>query len=276
LEFLQAHYKARPLILAVVMGMWISEFARMIGFEADVWAFDEFTSVLDHETAKGIGKVHYRGSNAGIVRKCFKATIHVEIAAGIVFVFPHFSLRGRNIAMPEFKGKTTSEMVKKINENISRISRVVVHPKFRSIGLGAEIVKRALPKSPTRIVETLAVMAHYNSFFESAGMIRVEIEQDNSLLGALGNLEKHTELRREMLASKSLNLKTLSRMNQKQLELTRKFVLTFCVAKKFRATGLIPKIQQSDKEALPRGLSLLRGNPLYLYWKNPNWHVQKA
>lgn len=79
------------------------------------------------------------------MRKCFKAMIRNDLAAGIVFVFPHFALRGRNIAFPEFKGKTTTKQVKMINEKISRISRVVVHPKFRSIGLGAEIARQTSP-----------------------------------------------------------------------------------------------------------------------------------
>jgi GNAT superfamily N-acetyltransferase len=223
----------------------------------------------NHSELLELEKFHYRGSNPGIIRKCFKAIIKKELAAGIVYVFPHFSLKGRNIAMPEYRGKTTSKLVKKINRKISRISRVVVHPKFRSIGLGAEIVRRTLPKAPTKIVETLAVMARYNGFFENAGMTRVEVQEDESLLTALTNLEMNTRLRREMLASKSLNLRIISQMNRNQLELTRKFALSFCVAKKFRGMALIPKIKQGDKKALAEALSLLRGNPLYLYWKNP-------
>ena len=83
--------------------------------------------------------------------------------------------------MPEYAGKTTSNKIKKINGDISRISRVVVHPKFRSIGLGAEIGRRTLPTAPTKIVETLAVMARYNPFFEHAGMTRIETPEDERL-----------------------------------------------------------------------------------------------
>lgn len=72
-----------------------------------------------HQDLKDLEKFHYRGSNAGIVRKCFKVMIKNELAAGIVYVFPHFALKGRNIAMPEFAGKTTSEKIKEINTNIS-------------------------------------------------------------------------------------------------------------------------------------------------------------
>ena len=228
-----------------------------------------------HGELKELEKFHYRGSNPGIVRKCFKAIIGNELAAGIVFVFPHFALKGRNIAFPEFRGKTTTKRIRMINEKISRISRVVVHPKFRSIGLGAEIVRKTLPLAPTEIVETMAVMARYNKFFESAGMIPVQLEEDRNFMNAVKNLESHTKLRRELLASKSLNRKILSRMNPKQLELAIKFALGFCVASKFRRTELVPKVHSGDTQALAEALSLVRGNPLYLYWRNPD-HSNKA
>ena len=60
-----------------------------------------------------------------------------------------------------------------INEEIARISRVVIHPKFRGIGLGAYLVKETLPRVDAKVVEALAVMAKYNPFFEKTGMLRV-------------------------------------------------------------------------------------------------------
>ena len=107
-----------------------------------------------------------------------------------------------------------------------------------------------------------------------AEIISVELEEDRKFLNAVKNLETHTKLRRELLASKSLNLKILSRIKPEQLKLVIKFALGFCVASKFRRTELVPKVEKGDKEALAEALSLVRGNPLYLYWKNPS--AQKA
>ena len=59
-----------------------------------------------------------------------------------------------------------------------RISRVVIHPKFRGVGLGAYLVKETLPKVGVKVIEALAVMAKYNPFFEKAGMIRVDYTRD--------------------------------------------------------------------------------------------------
>jgi ABC-type ATPase with predicted acetyltransferase domain len=224
-----------------------------------------------HEELKALEKFHYRGSSVGIVRKCFKAMIGSELAAGIVYVYPHFALKGRNIAMPEYAGKTTSEKIRQINMDISRISRVVVHPKFRSIGLGAEIVRRTLPTAPTKIVETLAVMARYNPFFEHAGMIPVETDVDQRLEGDLEQLEKVTGLRRELIASKKSNLKILDRLHKEELKLAQQFALKWCVSKKFRKVQLIPKVHAGDKQAIAEALSLLRGKTVYLYWKQPGF-----
>jgi hypothetical protein len=43
---------------------------------------------------------------------------------------------------------------------------VIVHPKFRGIGLGEFLVKQTLSLSNAKVVEVLAVMAKYNPFFD--------------------------------------------------------------------------------------------------------------
>ena len=163
-----------------------------------------------------------------------------------------------------------------INEKISRASRIVVHPKFRSIGLGAEIVRRTLPTAPTKIVETLAVMARYNPFFEHAGMIPVETDVDQRLEGDLKQLEKATGLRRELIASKKSNLKILDRLSKEELKFAQQFALKWCVPKKFRKTILIPKVKALDKEAIAEALSLLRGRTVYLYYRKSGGNETKS
>ena len=56
---------------------------------------------------------------------------------------------------------------------MSTISRVVIHPKYRNIGLGAKIIAETLCQAGTPCVETVAVMTKYNPFFEEAGMQRI-------------------------------------------------------------------------------------------------------
>ena len=67
-----------------------------------------------------------------------------------------------------------------LNKEFINISRVVIHPKFRSIGLGANLVRESLTLVSKKYVETTAVMAKFNPFFEKAGMKRVPSEPDST------------------------------------------------------------------------------------------------
>ena len=69
--------------------------------------------------------------------------------------------------------------MKGLNLGLSTISRVVVHPKYRSIGLGVKLIRETLPRVGTSCVEMIAVMAKYNPFAEKAGMKKI-LEQKPS------------------------------------------------------------------------------------------------
>lgn len=73
-----------------------------------------------------------------------------------------------------------AERARWINKNLRTISRVVVHPQFRGVGLGSELVRRILQECPTRYVETIAAMGKVHPFFEKAGMRRVEHEGEKA------------------------------------------------------------------------------------------------
>jgi ABC-type ATPase with predicted acetyltransferase domain len=60
-----------------------------------------------------------------------------------------------------------------LNEKLSVISRIVVHPKYRSIGPGEKLIRDSLSLVGTPNVELIAVMPKYNPFAEQAGMQRV-------------------------------------------------------------------------------------------------------
>jgi len=51
--------------------------------------------------------------------------------------------------------------------------RVIVRPKYRTIGLGQRLVRETLPRAGTPFVELIAVMAKYNPFAERAGMTKI-------------------------------------------------------------------------------------------------------
>jgi hypothetical protein len=81
--------------------------------------------------------------------------------------------------------------MREVNEKLSIINRVVIHPKYRTIGLGAKIIRETLALAGTPCVEMVAVMAKYNPFAEKAGLQKV-IEQKplNSILAIAGFLSE--------------------------------------------------------------------------------------
>ncbi|MBN1784340.1 MAG: hypothetical protein JW815_01185 [Candidatus Bathyarchaeota archaeon] len=81
--------------------------------------------------------------------------------------------------------------MRELNEKLARVSRVVVHPKYRAIGASVKLLKESLPLCGRVYVEMIAVMARYNPFAEHAAMKRVgESQPDKSILEAIEKLEQ--------------------------------------------------------------------------------------
>jgi len=57
-----------------------------------------------------------------------------------------------------------------LNREIRCISRVVVHPQYRGLGLAVRLVRAALADPRTPITEAIAAMGKVHPFFERAGM----------------------------------------------------------------------------------------------------------
>jgi GNAT superfamily N-acetyltransferase len=57
-----------------------------------------------------------------------------------------------------------------INQNIRTISRLIVHPTYRGLGLASTLINRILNNCPTRYTEALATMAKAHPLFKNAGM----------------------------------------------------------------------------------------------------------
>ena len=79
---------------------------------------------------------------------------------------------------------TMQEMNKKLNI----INRIVIHPKYRTIGLGAKLIHETLPLSGTPYVELIAVMAKYNPFAENAGMQKIAQQQSIETVSNVSNV----------------------------------------------------------------------------------------
>jgi GNAT superfamily N-acetyltransferase len=67
-----------------------------------------------------------------------------------------------------------------VNGHVRTVSRVVVHPQFRALGLASALVRKLIAVCPTRYVEAAAVMAHVHPFFAAAGMRQIMPNDDDN------------------------------------------------------------------------------------------------
>jgi ABC-type ATPase with predicted acetyltransferase domain len=124
---------------------------------------------------------HYRGHNLSISRKIFRLTRGDELCGVIVYCYPPPRCYGRRLVLPQMT-------IQELNKELSIINRVVIHPKYRSIGLGAKLIRETLPLAGTRYVEMIAVMAKYSPFAEKAGMKKIAEQQATKSLSDISKV----------------------------------------------------------------------------------------
>ena len=102
-----------------------------------------------------------------------------EVAAVLVVSPPVPHVRGRNLATDgRYLPRRADEgdpadgrrFLDLLNAEMECISRVIVHPMYRGLGLAVRLVRHALADSPTPLMEALAVMGRVHPFFAWAGM----------------------------------------------------------------------------------------------------------
>jgi GNAT superfamily N-acetyltransferase len=90
----------------------------------------------------------------------------------IVYTMPAPSLELRNKATGGFftglGGRANQLQI--VNENIRCISRVIIEPRYRGLGLASRLVRETMPMLNMPVIEAMAVMGAVNPFFEKAGM----------------------------------------------------------------------------------------------------------
>jgi len=100
-----------------------------------------------------------------------------RVVAAAVLSYPTVNSSARDLALGlgDWEPRRRLSFV---NANVRAISRVVVHPQFRSLGLAAALVREVCRQCPTRFVEAFAVMGRVHPFFEKGGMKCVAANRD--------------------------------------------------------------------------------------------------
>jgi len=202
------------------------------GYEADIeikrFKLSDFPEKLDDiykqikitkgtiEDYEKLERFHYRNAKVGAVRNVIKMTFNEEIIGVIVITYPHLCLKGRNIFNNGKYAKMTKENCKKINEEYSCISRIILHPKYRGIGLSYYMLKEYFKKfADTKYIETVAVMSRFNPFFEKAGMKRIETDSDKKRRERIEQLEQYG-FNPALLSSARYNEQVFNKLNETQ------------------------------------------------------------
>jgi hypothetical protein len=123
------------------------------------------------EDYKRLAEYHYRDSTIGPYAAIFAMRMGTKTIGVIVYTMPTMGLELRNVATGGFFGGFDKKTgLSLINRNIRRISRVIIEPRFRGLGLASRLVRETMPKINVPIIEAMAVMGTVNPFFEKAGM----------------------------------------------------------------------------------------------------------
>jgi len=218
---------------------------------------------------------HYRQKSPSAVKEIYKMTYCDEytkkedLVAVLVVSYSPLSLKGRNKFTNNEYAKMTKENCRRINEDFAIISRVIVHPRYRGVGLASHFVKTYLEKyATTKYVETCAVMANYHPFFEKAGMIRVDVEEDAKRNEMVAQLEKFG-FNTSMLSSARYCKEIFEKLNQEEQGKVKEIVKM--ILSKYK--GAIRKLNNSsiddvvEKELFTIMKELKRANVLYLVKK---------
>jgi hypothetical protein len=126
---------------------------------------------------KQLAHYHYRQSRPGPYEKIFvlrndslRAARNKTLGV-IVYSMPYIGLEIRSLVMDNFFiGFDKDTQLGLINKNIRCISRLIIDPRFRGLGLAKRLVQQTMPKMNVPIIEAVATMGWVNPFLEKAGM----------------------------------------------------------------------------------------------------------
>jgi GNAT superfamily N-acetyltransferase len=146
-------------------------------------------------TWAGVWTIHYHepptrvGTSGGAdILVCHRATgwgyscpprsrENARLVAVAVLSYPTVNSIARDRALG-IGGWTPRRKLNFVNQNVRTLSRVIIHPQFRSLGLASALVRRVCEQCTTRYVEAFAVMGRVHPFFEKGGMIRQDCDDD--------------------------------------------------------------------------------------------------
>ena len=169
-----------------------------------------------------------------------------------------------------------------MNRQLSTINRVVIHPKYRTIGLGAKLIRETLPLAGTLYVELIAAMAKYNPFAEKAGMRKVAEQQSVESVSKVSRVLLELGFDMHLLGSERYVKAKLENLTSAQLSKVRgalvksshpRFKKEFAASRHQpfgKTSDYIKGIENAGSEKLTRLIKIvgmLLQTKVYLFWR---------
>jgi ABC-type transport system involved in cytochrome c biogenesis ATPase subunit len=220
---------------------------------------------------------HYRGHNVAVPRKIFRLMRGEELCGVIVYSYPPPSCYGRRLVLPRMT-------IREMNKQLSIISRVVIHPKYRTVGLGAKLIRETLLLAGTSYVEMIAVMAKYNPFAEKAGMQKIAEQKKVESVSEVSTVLLELGFDLQLLGSERYVKGKLESLNSEQInELKNAFIRNkhprfkkeFATSRHQpfgKTSDYIACIENADHMKMAKLVKLvgmLLQTKVYLFWKGP-------
>jgi ABC-type lipoprotein export system ATPase subunit/GNAT superfamily N-acetyltransferase len=218
---------------------------------------------------------HYRSHKVAGPRKIFRLVRGEELCGVIVYCYPPPTAFGRRFVLPKMS-------MRELNDKLSIISRVVVHPKYRTIGLGAKLVRETLPLVGTPYVEMPAVMAKYNPFAERAGMRKIAEQPPPKEALKIAEVLTALGFNIQLLGSEKYVLSMLQGLSAEQVQTVREAFMRFSHARfmKYffahlpfgRKDAYNREVERAGLEKLAQLIKVcgfLLQTKVYLFWERP-------
>jgi GNAT superfamily N-acetyltransferase len=128
------------------------------------------------EDYEALARFHYRAGRPATMERVLVAVEDGERAGVLVVSRPVLNARWRGLLWPgELEAGGPRERAMRVNEHLRCISRVVVEPRFRGLGVGRGLVAAYLARPITARTEAVAAMGAVCGLFRAAGMREVVV-----------------------------------------------------------------------------------------------------
>jgi ABC-type ATPase with predicted acetyltransferase domain len=223
-----------------------------------------------------LSSFHYRGHKVAVPRKIFRLIRGDELCGVIVYSYPPPACYGRRMVLPRMS-------IQEMNKQLSIINRVVIHPKYRTVGLGAKLIRETMPLVGTRYVELIAVMAKYSLFAEKAGMQKIAQQQSIKSISSVSKVLLKLRFDPQLLGSERYVRGKLEGLSPEQVIMLKdafiknkhtRFKKEFAGSRHQpfgKTSDYITCVRRADKEKLAKLIKLvgmLLQTKVYLFWVN--------